>query len=68
MKWYQTYDGAFFLAIGTMLMGVLGLLIRYSYRSRCTHVKCCCLEIERDIAGEIESDEHVPLPSSEKKE
>lgn len=66
MKWYQTYDSAFFLAIGTMLMGVLGLLIRYSYRSRCTHVKCCCLEIERDIAKEIESDEHVP--SSEKKE
>ena len=30
------------------LAGVLAIL----YKSKCKTVKCCCLEIDRDVAGE----------------
>ena len=34
------------------LAGVLALL----YKSKCTRVKCCCLEIIRDVNGEEKLD------------
>ena len=38
-----------------LLMAVVALL----YKSKCTKVKCCCIEIDRDVAGEEKLDEEV---------
>lgn len=37
------------------LAGGLAIL----YKSKCTHIKCCCIEIDRDVAGEEKIDEEV---------
>lgn len=63
MKWYEIYDSVFFLTLGTMIIGVVGLIVRYSYRSRCTRIKCLCMEIERDVAKEVEADLQTREPS-----
>ena len=31
---------------------LIGLCLKLSYSSHCTHVKCCCLEVDRDTATE----------------
>ena len=42
----------FYLSILTLLMGGVGLIVRYSYKSKCKEVSCCCLKIVRDIETE----------------
>ncbi len=44
------------IATGTgLLMAIVALL----YKSKCTKVKCCCIEIDRDVAGEEKIDEEA---------
>ena len=33
-----------------------GILIKVLYESKCITIECCCIEIERDTAGEIPVD------------
>jgi hypothetical protein len=42
----------FLSTICTGLLALLGLIIRYSFLSKCIKIKCCCCEIERDIIHE----------------
>ena len=37
--------------------GVLMAIVALLYKSKCTKVKCCCIEIDRDVAGEEKIDE-----------
>ena len=37
------------------LAGGLAIL----YKSKCTRIKCCCIEIDRDVQGEEKIDEEV---------
>lgn len=30
----------------------LGAVLTVLYKSKCVRIKCCCLEIDRDVAGE----------------
>jgi len=58
----------FVAASGTAL---IGLVLRYSYESKCTKVKYFCLELQRDIQTELTEDTNRlnhnvvdnPLPS-----
>jgi hypothetical protein len=34
----------------------LGLFIRYAYMSKCSHLRLCCVEIDRDVATELQED------------
>ena len=45
---------AVILSIIASAVGVLGLLIKYSFASKCNHTSCCfgCIQIERDIIHE----------------
>ena len=57
----------FYLSVLTLMMGGVGLIVRYSYKSKCKEVQCGCLKIVRDI--EIEEREDIeerkhPMPSS----
>ena len=47
----------FYLSVLTLIMGGVGLIVRYSYKSKCSSVELCCLKIERDI--EIEEREDI---------
>jgi hypothetical protein len=52
------------VSLATMIAGIIGLCIRYSYRSRCSHVRCCCLEFERDVISENEHDKQTQNKST----
>ena len=46
-------------------MGGIGLIVRYSYKSKCKEVECCCIKIIRDIETEEREDiEESKRPSS----
>ena len=50
------------VAIVTALGSLLALVIEKIRMSRCTHIRCCCCELERDV---IDSDAHTrPVPDS----
>ena len=44
-------DPVLILLIGSA-SGLIALLCRLSYSSKCTRIKCCCLTVERDVANE----------------
>jgi hypothetical protein len=58
--WTDEFGSVFFLSIATILTGSFGLVIRYCLRSKCEHIKCCCVEVDRrvDIEANIEMEEH----------
>lgn len=37
---------------------LLGAVVKLLYDSKCSKISCCCVEIERDIAHEVEIEEH----------
>ena len=49
-------DSYFWLTGAGIVFGSLGLLIRYSYKSKCKSVKVCCIKIVRDIESEERED------------
>lgn len=52
-------DNVTLYGLGTLAAGVLGLLIRYSFKSKCTDVGLCfgALHIQRDIEMEIRAEQ-----------
>lgn len=48
-------EDATLYAMVTLGAGVLGLLIKYGFKSKCSNVSCCfgLIEIVRDIKSEI---------------
>lgn len=47
---------SFWLAFVGSGFAIIGLLVRYSYKSKCKNIKCCCLSFERDIEEEVRED------------
>jgi hypothetical protein len=45
---------AIIITLSTIASAVVGLIIRYSFRSKCDEVNCCfgCLKFHRDIKSE----------------
>ena len=57
----------FYLSVLTLIMGGVGLIVRYSYKSKCSSVDLCCIKIVRDIETEEREDMEEmrhPMPSS----
>lgn len=54
----STLDGIFFLSLGTLVCGGVGLAIKGCYKIKCAEVDCCCglLKVKRDIDEEIKYD------------
>jgi hypothetical protein len=63
----QNIDGFFWLSLSTIIFTSIGLFIRYSYKSKCKEVTCCCLKVVRDIDTEKEEDMIVHQSKSEEK-
>lgn len=57
MVWFNTFDDTFFITITGIIVGVVGLSIRFCYRSKCYRIECGCLKIYRDTEDEKEIDE-----------
>ena len=45
---------AIIITLSTIASAVVGLIIRYSFRSKCDEVNCCfgCLKFHRDVKSE----------------
>jgi hypothetical protein len=54
--WIEIYDGVFFITIGTLLFGCIGLSIKYCLKSRCDNVSLCFgfVTVHRDVKTEEE--------------
>jgi len=52
-------DNVTLYGIATLAAGVLGVCIRYSFKSKCSDVGLCCglIHIERDIEMEIKAEQ-----------
>ncbi len=62
----------FYLSVLTLLMGGVGLIVRFAYKSKCKEVQCGCIKITRDIEIEEREDREernnqVPISSSTQK-
>lgn len=55
--------------LATLFVGIIGLLIRYGFKSKCTDVNMCfgLLNIKRDVNAEIE-EEKMELENGIKEE
>jgi len=49
-SWLTTFDAMFFLSVGGVLIGIIGLCFRYGYRMKCEDLTFCCglLTIKRN--------------------
>lgn len=59
-QWMQTYDAVFFVSVGTLVIGFLGLVIKYCLKSKCENVRLCfgMIEIHRRVDLETEVELH----------
>ena len=53
-------DSVFLLSVVTIFSGIVGVVIRYTFRSKCSNVDCCfgLCKIKRDIEREIENEQN----------
>ena len=57
-------DSVFWITLATLIIGFLGVVLRYCFKSKCSRVSCCGLVIERDVAGELEEERmELGIPS-----
>ena len=56
--WMDTYDAVFFISIGSMIIGFMGLLIKYCLKSKCEHFNLCfgLLKIDRRVDLEVQEE------------
>ena len=56
--WYSTFDAVFFLSVGTVLCGGLGVLLSFCFKSKCAEFALCsghgCIYLRRDVDAENE--------------
>jgi len=58
MPFYTTFGEAFFISVGTMIVGLIGLSIKYCLKSKCEHFALCCglITIDRRVDLEVEEE------------
>ena len=62
---YATFNSAFFLSVGAIIVGCITLTITYCYRAKCIKFACCGLSCERNIDAEqiIDMNTHDAIPT-----
>ena len=57
----DTFDAIFFTFLITTVCALLLALAKMCYKSKCTNIKCCGIEIQRDVITEEKEDTlHIP--------
>ena len=59
------FNSTFFLSLATMTFGFCGVALGYALKSKCSSVKCCCIEIIRDVELEADIEENTKPPAIE---
>jgi hypothetical protein len=54
---YDTFDSAFFITVISMIIGIVGLSIKYCLKSKCEHCNICFGLIKIDRRVELEENE-----------
>ena len=71
MSFYDTFDDAFWLTLAGLVFSFLGLVLNSLFKSKCKKCKVCCLEVERDVAIELQEErlelEHMDHSKEEDK-
>lgn len=54
--WYDEFDSVFWITVGTLFSGVMGLTVKYCLKSKCDSVNICWggIEIHRNTEQEID--------------
>ena len=70
MGWMDTFDAAFFITTGSLLIGFLGLSIKYCLKSKCQDFSCLwgMIKIIRNVQLESEIELREEKKDEEKKE
>ena len=58
-SWIAVFDGTFWITMSGIVVGLVGLCLKLAYKSKCSKVKCCCLEIERATEDEERIDKII---------
>ncbi len=64
--WYDDFNSVFFITVGTMVFGFLGIVLRYAFLSKCDNVSICFGLIKIHRVVQIEED--VPQVEEVKEE
>ena len=40
-------------------VSVVSLIVKLLYKSKCTHIECCCIKIDRDIENEMKQTQSI---------
>jgi hypothetical protein len=58
MSWTSVFDAVFFISVGTLITGFLGLCVKYALKSKCEHFSCCCglFTIDRRVDLELQAE------------
>lgn len=56
MMWYDTFDAVFFLSLGSIIYGGLGVTLSYCFKSKCNDFTLCygMVHVERNVLAENE--------------
>ena len=71
--WYLTFNAVFFLLLGTIVCGGVGVLLNFCFKSKCSECglcsQQCCFYLKRDVQAENEESKmeigHMPSPRRE---
>jgi hypothetical protein len=65
---YQTFNSGFFLSLGAVIFGFLGVVIKTCYQSKCRQCRICygMINVERDVEGEEKFDITRPIQEEAK--
>ena len=63
-------EDAILITLATIATGLVGLIIRYSFRSKCEDFNCCfgCLKFHRDVKSEKAEEVNTQESSEEIKQ
>ncbi len=50
----------FLITLTTTASATFLVCLRWAYKSKCSHIECCCFKIDRDVRGEEQIDMVVP--------
>jgi hypothetical protein len=55
----EGYSESFYITVLSILVGMVGLCVKYCLKSKCNDVSVCCgmIQISRDVGAEIEQQE-----------
>lgn len=56
MEWFYEFNGAFWISTLTLFLAAIGVCVKASLSSKCSHTSCCfgCIACERNVEVEEE--------------